>query len=325
MGLFLGPFAGHATGGGGHGVMDPPPPGTGDPGSGPRSEVDTVGRSPVRLLKTTMNKHKPKFMKIVPPGQQRGTLAPPYAWDALERDDWRYELPKRTPLKGIREGEFDHPTAPKPAPLPGAHQPQSAPGHPTQQHTGNTATASRPDPGRSARVNAIHAELKQLRLQMQGLTAKLHQATERGKQEIESGKKFNAPAVPDPYRGESLQRSGLRLVENDYTPLGIARREADPPRPGWGHNPHDTSVWMPNDQEHEQSWKADNLRQRGIPRGLKQSPKASAEIVQIHKELAQKRQQIQKLTDELKSLRQRVQESVGFSSNNLHRIALLLK
>lgn len=98
MGLYLEPFSGNAVGGGGHGSMDPPPPGT-DPGSGPRSEVDTVNRTPLKLLRTTMNKHKPKFMKIVPPGQQRGTISPPYTWEPQQRDDWEYKLPKPSKLK----------------------------------------------------------------------------------------------------------------------------------------------------------------------------------------------------------------------------------
>ena len=104
MGLFLGPFSGNAVGGGGHGVIDPPPPGI-DPGSGPRSEVDTVNRTPLKLLRTTMNKHKPKFMKVVPPGQQRGAIAPPYTWDPQQRDDWEYKLPKPSNLgEGFAEG-----------------------------------------------------------------------------------------------------------------------------------------------------------------------------------------------------------------------------
>jgi hypothetical protein len=98
VGLFLGPFSGNAVGGGGHGVMDPPPPGT-DLGSGPRSEVDTINRTPLKLLRTTMNKHKPKFMKVVPPGQQRGTIAPPYTWEPRQRDDWEYKLPEPSKLK----------------------------------------------------------------------------------------------------------------------------------------------------------------------------------------------------------------------------------
>lgn len=127
MGLFLGPFSGNAVGGGGHGVIDPPPPGT-DPGSGQRSEVDTVNRTPLRLLRTTMNKHKPKFMKVVPPGQQRGSIAPPYTWDPQQRDDWEYKLPKPSKL-----GEcLDHNNAP------------------STYH-------------RSAHVNAIHEDLDRIR------------------------------------------------------------------------------------------------------------------------------------------------------------------
>lgn len=185
MGLFLGPFSGHAVGGGGHGVIDPPPPGT-DPGSGPRSEVDTVNRTPVRLLRTTMRKHQPKFMKIVPPGQQRGTLAPPYAWDPLERDDWRFNMPKPRKL-----GEARHSTEVLPPQPP---RPMSGPGSVRPPRRGDTRRLPRPtapDP-RKARVDAIHAELQKLKQEVQQLMARQH---ELHQQNVPSPK---GPATPPP-------------------------------------------------------------------------------------------------------------------------------
>lgn len=333
MGLFLGPFSGHAVGGGGHGVIDPPPPGT-DPNSGPRSEVDTVNRSPLRLLKTTMNKHKPKFMKIVPPGQQRGSLAPPYAWNPLERDDWRYNMrkpsklgeadyttdvlppsqefkslsaPRNRPKKGdtrrLPRPNFAKPSAPKPAP-------------------------SAPDP-RQARIAAIHQEIKGLRAQVKQLLARQHELVQQGKQQMSKHAGQFGSTFKDKPQIESLSRTQLRIVEGgDYTPIGIPRRSGDAPRPGWHIDPHSTKLPMNSREQNLQIMHDRNLRSQGIPTGLTNQPQQSGQIIAIHKELAQKKARIDQLTQELHQLSQQAKaklESIGLATNNLSRVNLLLK
>lgn len=320
MGLFLAPFSGHSVGGGGHGVIDPPPPGT-DPGSGPRAEVDTVGRTPLRLLRTTMARHKPKFMKIVPPGQQRGTIAPPYTWDTLERPDWRYETPVRSGLR-MGEGEFDAPRPPKPKPI---GQPKAP---------GATATAPKPHPAgqrqndpRHARVAQIHDEIQRLRAEIHQLMARQKVAVGQAHQQARQiGQQFN-PDYHQQRRTESLSRTTLRLVEADYTPLGIRRGPTDPPHPKHDSFASPDPVMTPDERREAQ--RLEKLRKMGVPTGLRpQAPKASFEVLNIHREIQAKRQKIQQLTQELKQLRQQMQsrqESAGLTSNNLRRQSLLLK
>ena len=312
MGLFLGPFAGHAVGGGGHGVLDPPPPGTGDPGAGPRSEVDTTNRSPIRLLRTTMSKHKPKFMKTVPPGQQRGSLAPPYAWGSIERDDWAYDAPKRSRLNGLKEGEFS-----KAAP--------ASPGGPSKPPVHSAMAHPKPVDPRHARVEAITQELKQLHQEMTQLFAQQKTAAAQGKTQSERiGKQF----APTTHPGEALERTGLRLIEAAaYTPLGIERDENDPPHPDY--DAHIQPLPMRTKEQDAEAKNLRNLRSRGIPVGLRpQAPQASFELIRIHKEMAAKRARITALSQELKQLHMQMRqshESTGLRSNNLRRLSLLLK
>ena len=306
MGLYLGPFSGHAVGGN-------PPPSASDSDAGPRAEVDTVNRSPLRLLRTTMNNHKPKFMRVVPPGQYRGSLAPPYAWDPKERDDWRYEAEFST-----------QPLPPKPpASLEGPTR------HPARR--GDTRRLPKPMDPRRARINAINQELNQLRMEVKQLLARQKAAVAQGKQQVAATAKQFAPN-PEGAPMEELSRSSLRLLEaedDDYTPFGIPRRTGDAPRPGWHRNPHDSPLPMPTRSELKSAAQMRDLRQRGIPTGLRnQPPKASAELIAIHKELQQKRAQIHQLTQELQQLRQQMKmqhESVRLSSNNLRRLGLLLQ
>lgn len=180
MGLFLAPYSGNAVGGGGHGINDPPPQGV---------DVDAVGRVPLKLLRTTMNKHKPKFMNIVPPGLFRGALAPPYSWEPRERDDWEYRTPRRFKTEAAQPG------------LP-AINPQKA------------------------RIDAIHSQLMKLREEVRQLVAKQHMLVQAGKQHMATkpatpppaGHWKGAPSDPSGYpghwgaHGESLVRSGLKML-----------------------------------------------------------------------------------------------------------------
>lgn len=364
MGLFLGPFSGHAVGGGG-GTGGPgatsPPPGMGDE-AGMRVEVDTVNRSPLKLLRTTMNKHKPKFMKIVPPGQQRGVIAPPYAWDARERDDWEYKTAKP---KTVREGEFDTPSL----------------------VLGGSPTArSSPDPKDAlhARIDAIHTQIKQIEAAAKGLVARKHQLLQQGLagmrlpqaqpgattapptthfQGIKGGGMVDTPGdvpseiepetrAPEAVRQkaisgrlpswqrrrqasgpvEALVRSKLRILSaaEDYTPYGIQRREGDP-----GHAKSDTDH---DDWKIPDTLGAERLRQRreklDMPQGLSWRMKSGearghgAEIIDLTDQIKQRRLQVDELHQELATLRnqirQQAHESIGLS-NNLYRISLLLK
>lgn len=77
------------------------------------------------------------------------------------------------------------------------------------------------------------------------------------------------------------------------------------------------------------------MRQRraalNLPLGLerkKAPPSQSAEIIQIHQQIAQKRQRINQLVSELRQMRQQLQttqESSRLNPNNLQRQSLLLK
>jgi len=307
MGLFLSPFSGHAVGGGG-GAGGPsastPPPGMGDE-AGQRIEVDSVNRGPLRLLRTTMNKHKPKFMKVVPPGQQRGMIAPPYAWDGRERDDWEYKLDKP-----IGEGEFD---APKPK-----------------------------DP-RHARVDALHAELQQLKAEVHQLMSKQHELVQRGKSELGQRQKY-APGAGHTMafgpKGKSdyitFREDPARTQEESSTPFGVR------PSDEWGIPTRNRRFKTSNqdfvspmvDVKGRARTAADNaLLQRHhssgqAKRDFATAPGSSAELIGVHQQLKQKRARIEQLTQELRQLRQQMKlshESAGLNSNNLHRLSLLLK
>jgi hypothetical protein len=320
MGLFLAPFSGHAVGGGGHGVIDPPPPGV-----EPNIDVDTVNRSPLRLLRTTMNKHTPKFMKVVPPGQQRGSLAPPYTWNTLERDDWSYEQPKRR----FSESDED---------ILGPKDPPKRP---------------RVDP-RAARIDAIQGQLVRLRAEVKQLLARRHALVQAGKASLQK---------PQAVGVESLVRMRLLLLTEAETPHGIwgtrptvgdARRsrfahrdpalekpgmqwlarlerrraQKDPEPYGLSRTPI-RSISSKRRQERKRQLGRE-LAARGLapPRPQTPAPAQSAEIISITKQLKQKHYEISNLVNELKQLRmQRKQahESSGLSSNNRRRLSLLLK
>lgn len=304
MGLFLGPFSGHAVGGGG-GTGGPgastPPPGTGGE-AGQRSEVDTVNRSPLRLLRTTMNKHKPKFMKVVPPGQQVGTIAPPYAWDARERDDWQYKLNKP---KAMWEGEFDNPAAGGP-PTP---SPQTTP---------------QPKDPRHARVDAIHAELQQLHAEVRQLMARRRQLTQAGKAELQQRPKY----TPKPSHELAIgPRPGSGKYITLDEPVGTLKSEAQETPPlGLRSSGRFDRRTLRRGAADEELLK--RHRETEAKREHAKPPQQSAEIIGITNQLKQKHARIDQLTQELQQLRQQLKqthESTRLSSNNLHRLSLLLK
>ncbi len=336
MGLFMAPFSGNAVGGGGHGLIDPPPPGV-DPQSGPRSEVDTVNRSPLHLLRTTMNKHKPKIMKIVPPGQQRGALAPPYAWEPRERDDWKYALSQ--PKSGLKEaqGEFSTRVVPPRAPKPLEHP---SGGFNTPRR-GDTRRLKRPVDPRHTRVEQIRAELQKLHQEVRALMARQRDLVQQGKRQLTTQPASSTPqgsfkgtGSSDPGHWgprEALCRSELFLVEADYTPFGIQRGPGDDPHPSAEGTPE-----LAKDEKGPDVLRREFFRERrarlNLPLGLspkKEPPKQSAEIIQIHQRVAQAQARIHQLTQELQQLRQQMRtaksESVGLGSNNIHRTVLLLK
>lgn len=87
MSFFVAPFSGFAVGGGGGSqgpdyVTNPAPAGTGR-NAGP-------ARSPLRILGQDGKPLKKRWIKVVPPGQFPA-MAPPYSWDAQERSDWVYQ------------------------------------------------------------------------------------------------------------------------------------------------------------------------------------------------------------------------------------------
>lgn len=349
MGLFLGPFSGHAVGGGG-GTGGPgattPPPGMGDE-AGQRAEIDTINRSPLHLLRTTMNKHKPKFLKIVPPGQQVGTIAPPYTWDGRERDDWAFKLDKP---KNMREGEFDAPKPPKPhslrtgsstataaAPKPAAASQAAKPASPPPSPAQPAAKA--PDP-RHARVDAINAELKQLHQDVAQLMAKQHELTQQGKSELQQRPNYKQDPEREVFVG-NRPGSGRYLT----LPAPLPQQESETPR---GIRPGDdrslpeldrrkpTGKWGSPSQERKtvQRNRADaellrRHRDSGeAKRDYARPPQSSFALINVHQQLAQKHARIQQLTQELKQLRQQMQmthESRRLRDNNLHRLSLLLK
>jgi len=352
MGLFLAPFSGNAVGGGGHntgnhGVMDPAPPGT-DPESGPRSEVDTVNRSPLRLLRTTMNQHQPKFMKIVPPGQQRGALAPPYAWNALERSDWGYESPKRRPLHGLKEDEF------------GAPSPGGQPETPADPRSAGAASAPKPADPRHARVDAIQKELQQLRQELHQLHSRKKEITDTidaGKAHLKPKPASSGPAghwrgsattgYPEPKSRvlgapvESLLfRGSLRLLEAQPSTAELDALAGPPPeeepkprpKPGGQMSPPiqfatkddpyiPTPVKGPSDlpvgwlNKGERRAQLTNPAPLGVMRRPSAPPqsasliKTAPQLPGIESEIKQKTERVSQLTNELKELRLQLQQS----------------
>jgi cell division protein FtsB len=312
-----------------------------------------------------MNKHKPKFMKIVPPGQQKGTIAPPYAWDGLERSDWSYEYPKRRPLKGLGEGESDHPAAPKPAPLPGAHHSSAS------QHAGGTATAPKPNSGRHARVDAIQAEIKQIRADIekltqhkQKLTQDAHTLRQKAKDELQGRQKYGSGAGTSIIIGDAPKAGGSSRGGNVITVRESDDAPADLDKGYGGVAPWKTPIEkrVANRRFEKDSASSERLRllqmnpdspegrdarAQGAARNaaiqqhhdsgeakrdLATRPKGSLEVAMLSKQihdveqvLAAKHARVDALTKELQQLRQHAQESIGLRSNNLRRQSLLLK
>jgi len=346
MGLFLSPTSGNAIGRGASG--EPPPPGI---------EVDTINRMPLRLLKRTMNKHVPKRMNIVPPGQQRGIMAPPYTWDALERDDWKYDLPDPRSKRKLKEALPGHP-----APHPAA-----------------------PDPKR-ARVDAIVKEIAQLRAAVVDLHSKkkaIHDLIDQGKQHIkDSGRIKQAsperapqghwkgsahagiPEIKNRVWGaptnESLRRSRIRLLEgapslSDLDSLARPARAARPAVRSTGQQSPPIELATPNDPyvptkssqqgNVDSGWINRNERRAQLapsqtPSGLTDQPTdkrppqsqdvidKAPQLATLDSQITQKQDQIQKLVDELTSIRTQMHqthESYRLISNNLPRLNLLLK
>lgn len=326
MGLFLAPLSGFAVGGGGHGRLDPPPPGV-DPGSGPRAEVDTVNRSPLRLLRTTMYKHQPRFMKVVPPGQQPGVMAPPYTWVPRERDDWRYELPKRTPLRSKSISE-----------------------------DAKSATQEKRDPSNPSeeRITALIQQRAKLRSDLQQLINRLHELTAAGRAHL------NLPKTQASF--ESLARTPLRSIHEAQSskPLGI---ELDPEEKRTERSlPQLSTSLGPAAKKGGTRWIVDLEKKRTKPLGLSRTPlrslsrkrreerkqkivsklfapqeaepkkpkpsppPQSEEIISLHKQIEEKRIELARLGNEIKQLRMQAKksfESAGFNPN--YRSTLLLQ
>lgn len=285
-------------------MADPPPPGI---------DVDHVGRSPLRLLRSSMNKHKPKYMNIVPPGLFRGAVAPPYTWDARERDDWAYERPRRF---GESTGDEDVlGKAPTPAP--------------------------QVDP-RKARILAIKTQLNQLRLELKQLLARQHMLVQAGKTHL---------AAKTPVGVESLDRSALRLFEDDAEDILGPKVHKPIKRPGFvgPAETHKGMTWINRldrrsktsaplglsrspltsiSRQRRQERKQTLAGHIGPQRTVGAAPPQSPEIIQIHNQIQQKRAQIANLVNELKQLRMQsaaAHESVGLIPNRRSGLRLLLK
>ena len=310
-----------------------------------------------------MNKHKPKFMKIVPPGLMKGSIAPPYAWDGIERGDWSYEPPKRKPLKGLGEGEFDHPKAPNPSPL----------GHPAQMQrqqgggSGGAATATNPaTAGQHARVDAIHAEIKQIRADItklmthkQKLTQDEHGLRQKAKTELQQRQKYGpgvgtSITIGDPPAGSAGAPGGgggnvitIRESEKGYggiqpweTPIvrRLANRRLDLNR---NAADSDRLLQMKDGPEQRQAHAQSSARDAAFQqhhdsgqakRDLATRPQGSLEVAMLAKQIRDVEQSLElkharldALRQELEQLRQHAQESVGLRTNNLRRLSLLLK
>jgi len=338
MGLFLAPTSGNAVGGGGHNLGDPPPPGI---------DVDNVNREPLRLLRRTMNKHVPKRLKIVPPGLQRGMLAPPYAWDALERDDWKYELPKRSALSTLKEALPGRPAArpaPHAMPKPAPHQaPKPAAPHPAAPAAPKPPKA--PDP-RTARVVAITNEIARLRGEIQQLMAHQKQLTQAGKAALAKRPSFDPHAsvqiggVRNPLR---IKEAFERKPTDDEVTARIKKHTPGPAERAGGmrwinrlgrERDEPLGLRNPTSRDRRQTRKADSERlyvqrqQDQEKRAHAQPPQQSAQIIAVHGQIAQKQQQIAGLVNELKQLRMQMKqthESYRLTSNNMRRLSLLLK
>jgi len=295
--------------------------------AGMRAEVDTVNRAPLKLLRTTMNKHKPKFMKVVPPGQQKGAIAPPYAWNGRERDDWEYKTAKP---KSMWEGEFSSgefgtslDALSKPLPKP-VGSPVGSPGEGS-------------DPGK-ARIAALQARKKQIADEVTRLEARRHELVQAGKIKLQR-----------PVAAESLKRATLISLREagDYDPEEYVRQrsdaefERDLSRPARG--PADTQGmrWLAK-RERSDRREADpnaaplglsrtpirsissrrrqarkqQIRQGYDDRGLtpgrpaRGAPPESAELISIQKQLEQKKRELSDLTNQIAQLRKQAQQTL---------------
>ena len=308
MSLFLAPTSGNAVGRGYS--SDPPPPGI---------DVDNVNRIPLRLLKKTMGKRPIKRLKIVPPGRQRGELAPPYTWNAIEREDWKYELPKP---KHIAEGEFK----------------SSAPTHPsfTSDHP-VSGTSTNPDP-RHARVDAIHKEIAELRKKVADLNHQAQELTQAGKASLAQRPAYDPESAVRIGDHKSSVRIGEALGDYPHTP-GPADSAGGMTWANSLEKSRERPLGLRNktSRDYRQTRKADSERlqvQRQHDQERRhhaQQPTQSAQIISIHRDIAQKHKRIEALTGELEKLQLQIKqsqphhESYRLTSNNLPRLSLLLK
>jgi uncharacterized coiled-coil protein SlyX len=158
--------------------------------------------------------------------------------------------------------------------------------------------------------------------------------------------------------GESLSRLGLRLLgeKRDPTDLDALAGPAEPeqpepapvnkrpkPRvPPLGRDEHGQELAEPGERAgHElpsfgseprantmfKQFTRERRRALNLPLGLKKSaPSQSPEIIQIHQQIAAKRQQITTLVNQLKQLRSQTHhESAGLTHNRRSCLRLLLK
>lgn len=263
-----------------------------------------------------MNKHKPKYMNIVPPGLFRGAVAPPYAWEPRERDDWAYENPRRA-RRPVAETFGDEDVLGSPAPA--------------QQ---------RVDP-RKARIQSIKVQIEKLRGEVQQLVARQHELVQAGKAHI-------APKVP--VGVEDLYRCGLRLFEyGDEDILGPkTHTPAKKLNLGGPAETHKGMTWISKldrrahatgpiglgrtpiasiNSKRRQQRKQAVAGHLGAPRTVGPAPTQSPEIIQIHAQIQQKKTQISNLVNELRQIRMQgqTQESTGLISNHRSCLRLLLK
>jgi seryl-tRNA synthetase len=236
-------------------------------------------------------------------------MAPPYAWDAIEREDWKYDLPKP---KHMAEGEFK----------------SSPPTHPSF-----TSSTAHPSPGardhRHDRVDAIHKEIAELRKKVAELNHQSQQLTQAGKDSLSQ-----RPA----YDPQSAVRIGEALGDYPHTP-GPADSAGGMT---WVNNlekPREQPLGLrkKTSRDYRQIRKSDSERlqvQRQHDQGRRhhaQPPPQSAQLIGVHQQIDQKQKQIDSLNDELEGLLRQIKqsqphhESYRLTSNNLPRLSLLLK
>lgn len=237
-------------------------------------------------------------MNIVPPGLFRGAVAPPYAWEPRERDDWEY----RAPLKF--KGRFDE---------------SAQPGVPTINPL-------------KARIDAIHQQIAKLREEVKQLLARQHMLVQAGKQQLApkpvapppAGHWKGAPSDPSGYPGHWGAQTEALARKPMVPPIGVAE-------PGERAGHELPSMWHqePKTNTMARQFFRERRKALNLPTGLSSKPSApsqSPEILQIHQQVAAKRQQIAMLVNQLKQLRaQTHHESVGLTSNRRSCLRLLLK